>query len=138
MKYMRRVAALAIIVSVGVLTMSASAGNGAAPGKYRFTGWMAPSKLPGALPSHLVVEGDAGTLRFADGLNLTGRPVAYRVCVFRLGSSQGPCRHATAPVSTRPSVVPLFVDCCGQFVAKWFVGDRVVAAWPFQFQREHS
>jgi hypothetical protein len=133
----RRIVALATVALASLLATSVLAANGPGPTKYRFTGWMSPSAVPGGWPSHLLVEGDAGTLRFADRLNLTRKPVAYRVCVFRLGSSRGPCRRSAAPISARPSVLPLFVSCCGEFVAKWYVGGRVVATWPFQFVREH-
>ncbi len=55
-----RVAALVAIALTSVLATSVFAANGAAPAKYRFTGWMAPSPLRGEWPSHLLVEATVG------------------------------------------------------------------------------
>jgi hypothetical protein len=41
--------------------------------------------------------------------------------------------QAHARIDTRPSVVPVFVRCCGQFIVKWYVAGRVVATWPFRY-----
>ena len=103
------------------------------PDRYRFTGWMTATVGPTAWPGNLLVDGDDGTLRFADRWHLTHNPVAYRVCVVRLGSSTGPCRERHAPTSTVPSVIPVFVHCCGDFVARWYVAGRLVATWPFRY-----
>jgi len=77
-----------------------------------------------------------GTLRFLDHWNLTKNPIAYRVCISGPASARRPCRSAMAPANARPSVLPVFVRCCGEFVARWYVDAHLVAAWPFRFVAE--
>jgi hypothetical protein len=130
-----------ILIAVGLFLVATQAGFGepsSMPAKYRYAGWMVATEQRGGWPTHLLVEGDAGTLRFADRWNLTKKPVAYRVCVRRNHARVGPCKVATAPISTRPSVVPMFVSCCGDFVAYWHIAGRLVASWPFRYVAEHS
>jgi hypothetical protein len=136
-----RVPVRAVLVSVGLLVIAVHAATGqsnSVPAKYRYTGWIVASEQPGGWPTHLLVEGDAGTLRFADRWNLTNSPVGYRVCVKRVSASAEPCRAAKAPVNTRPSIIPMFVSCCGDFVARWYVSGRLVGSWPFRYVPEHS
>ena len=133
---MRRVAAFAIVAVIAAVASSVLAADHGVPDKYRFTGWMAPSEAPSEWPKHVLFEGDAGTLRFADARNLKRKPVPYTVCAFKRSSSRGQCEHGLAPADTRPSVLPVFVHCCGQFVAKWYVAGRVVATWPFLYAPE--
>jgi hypothetical protein len=126
----------AVLVGLGLLGIAvhaATAQSNSVPAKYRYTGWVAVS-----WPTHFVVEGDTVTLRFADRRNLTKSPVVYRVCVRRVSASAGSCRTARAPVNTRPSSVPMFVDCCGDFVARWYVSGRLVASWPFRYHPENT
>ena len=83
----------AVLVSVGLLVIAVHAATGqsnSVPAKYRYTGWIVASEQPGGWPTHLLVEGDAGTLRFADRWNQTNSPVGYRVCVKRVSASAGP------------------------------------------------
>jgi hypothetical protein len=120
----------ALAASVG----AAGALAAGVPRAYRFTGWMQPSFTP----SHVLVEGDGGRLFFADRWNLTKTPVRYRVCIVREGARRGPCRTAKAPVDTRPSKLPVFVRCCGRYVARWSVGGHVVATWRFVYVPETS
>ncbi len=133
-----------LVVTVGIASFAlvasaaCSASGSPIPDKYRFTGWMAPGESPADWPAHLLVEGDGGTLRFADRWNLTKKPVAYRVCVSKAGSPRAACRGAKAGIGTRPSVLPVSVLCCGEFVARWYVAGRLVASWPFRFIPESS
>ena len=128
---------LASLGLLGIAVHAAKAQSNSVPAKYRYTGWVVASEQLGAWPTHLTVEGDAVTLRFADRSNLTKSPVVYRVCVKRVSASAGSCRGAKAPVNTRPSIVPMFVACCGDFVARWYVSGRLVASWPFRYVPEH-
>jgi hypothetical protein len=128
-----------VLASVGLLVIAvhaATAQPNAVPAKYCYTGWVVEGDRQG-WPTHLLVEGDSTWLEFADRYNLTKSPVAYRVCVRRVSASAGSCRAAKSPVDTRPSIVPMFVTCRGDFVARWYVSGRLVASWPFRYRAEH-
>jgi hypothetical protein len=112
------------------------AAHSSMPDKYRFTGWMAPSA--NASPRHVTFDGDAPVLRFADSWNLTTSPTAYRVCVVKVGTTQRLCQTGTARIDTRNNTLPLRVNCCGQFLATWYVQGRAVARWPFLYHPEGS
>jgi hypothetical protein len=133
--------AKAALVGVTLFLVAATASHAQpslVPAKYRYTGWLVASEQSSGWPTHLLIEGDGGTLRFADRWNLTKIPTVYKVCVKRLGAHVASCKAATAPVSTRPSLVPIFVLCCGDFVARWYVSGRLVASWPFRYAPEHA
>jgi hypothetical protein len=125
-------AALAAAVTATIV-FAASSGM---PDRYRYTGWMSP--VYGAhTPKHVMFEGDAGTLLFADAYNLTQARTAYQVCVRNAQSGRKRfCASGTAPPDTRPSVVPLPDICCGDFVAIWTVTGHEVARWPFRYAPE--
>jgi hypothetical protein len=134
---MRRIVVLAAVV---LFVSSAGAATGGMPDRYRFTGWMEATTGPGGTPTHLLVDGDGGTLHFDDRWNLTRKPVAYRVCLVKVGLLSGPCRQALAPPNYSgphaESVLSVFVSCCGDFVARWYVAGRLVAMWPFRYVPE--
>ena len=129
----RRFVAIGVAAVALVASAVCSASGSPMPDKYRFTGWMAAGQSPSDWPTHLLVEGDAGTLRFADRWNLARKPVAYRVCVSKSGSAVVECRGAKAAIGGHPSLLPVFVRCCGDFVTRWYVAGRLVAMWPFRF-----
>jgi hypothetical protein len=132
----RSVALLAVFVAAPVVIGVPSASS-AQPSQYRFTGWVTAGSRLAADPTHLVVEGDAPQLRFSDRWNLGRRRTAYRGCVSKLPSSSSRCLTATAPIDGKPSSLALPARCCGDFVARWYVGGRLVAAWRFRYVPEH-
>jgi hypothetical protein len=129
---------LALLIGAPFLVVSVPSASSAQPPQYRFTGWVTASPTLAANPTHLLVEGDAPQLRFTDRWNVTHRRTSYRGCVSKLGSSTARCLAATAPVDGKPSALALPVRCCGEFVARWYVGKRLVAAWPFRYVPEHA
>jgi hypothetical protein len=129
---------LAVAIGVPFLAFSVHSASSAQPPQYRFTGWVTASPTLAANPTHLLVEGDAPQLRFTDRWNLTHRRTSYRGCVSKLLSSISRCLAATAPIDGKPSALALPVRCCGEFVARWFVGKRLVATWPFRYVPEHA
>ena len=133
-----RLGAVAVGAAILVVGAPAAFGQpGSVPAKYRYTGWLVANEQSSGWPTHLLVEGDGGTFRFADRWNLTKTPTVYRVCVTRVGAQAVSCRVASAPITTRPSLIPVFVSCCGDFVARWYVSGRLVASWPFRYLPEH-
>jgi hypothetical protein len=129
---------LALLIGAPFLVVSVQSALSAQPPQYRFTGWVTASQTLAAAPTHLLVEGDAPQLRFTDRWNLTHRRTSYRVCVSKLVSSTSRCLAATAPIDSKASALALPVRCCGEFVARWYVGERLVAAWPFRYVAEHA
>lgn len=132
-RYLILVTGLAVVVAVAAVAVLFAA-DSSMPDKYRFTGWMAPSAT--SSPRHVAFEGDAPVLRFADSWNLTKTATAYRVCVVKIGTSQRSCQTGRAPVDTRNSTLVLKVNCCGQFLATWYVRGRAVARWPLLYNPE--
>jgi hypothetical protein len=130
---------LALLIGAPLLVVSVQPALSAQPPQYRFTGWVTASQTLAAAPTHLLVEGDAPQLRFTDRWNLTHRRTSYRVCVSKLLlSSTSRCLAATAPIDSKASALALPIRCCGEFVARWYVGKRLVAAWPFRYVAEHA
>jgi hypothetical protein len=132
-RYVKVVTGLAVVAAT-VAVAVVFAADGSMPDKYRFTGWMAPSA--NSSPRHVTFEGDAPVLRFADSGNLTASPTAYQVCVVKVGTTQRSCQTGTARIDTRNSTLPLKVNCCGRFLATWYVQGRAVARWPFLYHTE--
>ena len=135
MRFVTPVALALVLLTQASTGLAARAGM---PDKYRFTAWLTAEASTGQLPGHLLMEGDGGALMFTDRWNLTQKAVTYRVCVVKNGASSGPCRDGTAPVRSTPSGLPMFVRCCGRFVAKWYVSGRLVATWAFSYIPEHD
>ena len=131
-------ALLAVFIGAPFLVISVPSASSVQRPQYRFTGWVTASPTLAAGPTHLVVEGDAPQLRFTDRWNLTSRRTSYRGCVSKLLASPSRCLVATAPIDGKPSVLPLPVRCCGEFVARWYVGRRLVAGWRFRYVPEHA
>jgi hypothetical protein len=129
---------LALFIGAPFLVVSVHFALSAQPAQYRFTGWVTASQTLTAAPTHLLVEGDAPQLRFTDRWNLTDRRTSYRVCVSKLLSSTSRCLAATAPIDSKASALALPIRCCGEFVARWYVGKRLIAAWPFRYVPEHA
>jgi hypothetical protein len=112
------------------------ASDNAMPDKYRFTGWMSPSR--GGAPRHVVFDGDGPVLGLADSWNLSSKPTRYTACVVKLGTSQKTCFSGRVPRSTAMSIRWLPVRCCGTFRATWSAGGRIVARWDFLYKPETS
>jgi hypothetical protein len=129
------IAVLAALAAVVTTTVTFAASSGM-PDRYRYTGWMSP--VYGAhTPNHVIFEGDAGTLLFADAYNLTEVPTVYKVCVHNAKSGRKRfCARGIAPLSTNASVIQLPDLCCGDFVAIWMVAGHEVARWPFRYAPE--
>jgi hypothetical protein len=134
----RSVVVLAVFVAAPFFVIGVSAASSAQPPQYRFTGWVTASPALAADPAHLVIEGDAPQLRFTDRSNLSRHRTAYRGCVSKLLSSSSRCLTATAPIDGKPSALALPARCCGDFIARWYVGGRLVAAWRFRYVPEHA
>ena len=102
------------------------------PQKYRYTGWM--SAGPGYVPHHAFVDGDGIILNFQDAGDR--QPTAYRVCWARVSGTGRRCWSRIAQpyrVSSIPTGGPTHF---GSYVARWYVGGRAVASWPFLFAPE--
>ena len=128
---------LALAAAVlGAFAGSVLAADGSMPDKYRFTGWMSPSK--GGNPRHVVFDGDGPVLGFADSWNLTPHATPYTACVTKLETSQRTCFRGRVPLSTGESIRWLPVRCCGTFRATWSVEGRIVARWDFLYRPETS
>ena len=127
--------ALAAVV-LAICAGSVLAADGSMPDKYRFTGWMSPSK--GGNPRHVVFDGDGPVLGLADSWNLTSHATPYTACVAKLGTSRRTCFRGRVPRSTGESIHWLPVRCCGTFRATWTVEGRIVARWDFLYKPETS
>jgi hypothetical protein len=134
-----RIGALAVGLAVlGAAGSAAARVNGSSrwpPQKYCFTGWM--SAGVGDAPHHAFVEGDAVVFRFQDASN--DRPTRYRVCWARVDGTNRRCWSRVARSFRTSSIAtggPLLHF--GSYVARWYVGGRLVASWAFLFSPESS
>jgi hypothetical protein len=126
--------ALVVLGTAGSAAAQVKGGSPWPPQKYRFTGWM--SAGVGDAPHHAFVDGDAVVLKFQDASN--ERPTRYRVCWARVDGANRRCSSRVARSFRTSSIEtggPLLRF--GSYVARWYVGGRLVASWPFLFSPEH-
>jgi hypothetical protein len=117
--------AIALVAAAGAAYVRAETSS--VPSKYRFTGWAASASGP----QHWFVEGDGIGLHLRDIEANDQNPTAYRVCWAPRGGFKNPCWSRTVHAWAGSSVANLGVPLPGRYTARWTIGSRTVATWPF-------
>jgi hypothetical protein len=123
-------AALALAVTIAV-----GGGRSDVPAPYRYAGVVENGRRA---PAHYIATGDGFRFYFFDALSQGRRSERYRVCVGPAGKAATRCWSRTARFGLGRVAFPVALPPNFQFgplVARWFIGSRIVATWPFLYVR---
>ena len=104
------------------------------PARYRYAGVVETGR---GAPAHQVASGDGIKFVFFDALSQGRGSERYRVCLSQAGNRVR-CWRGTARYGLGRLVFPIKLPSevmYGAVTARWFIGSRVVATWPFLYAR---
>ena len=122
-------AAMALVVTIALAARSG------VPTRYRYAGVVENAR---GAPSHHIAMGDGFRFVFFDALSQGVRSKRYRLCLGPAGKAavqcwRGTTRYGLGRVAFLVTLPAKFEP--GALTARWLVGSRTVAAWPFLYVR---
>jgi hypothetical protein len=118
-----------------VVTIALAGGRSNVPTRYRYAGVVENAR---GAPSHNIAMGDGFRFVFFDSLSQGRRSVRYRLCLGPAGKSANQCWRRTARYGLGSVAFPATLPpniAVGPLTARWLVGTRTVATWPFLYAR---
>jgi hypothetical protein len=116
-----------------VVTIALAGERSNVPTRYRYAGVVENAR---GAPSHHIAMGDGFRFVFFDSLSQGRRSERYRLCLGPAGKSAIQCWSRTARYGLGrvafPATLPPKV-ALGPLTARWLIGSRTVATWPFLY-----
>jgi hypothetical protein len=123
-------AAMALVVTIALAGERSNV-----PTRYRYAGVVENAR---GAPSHNIAMGDGFQFVFFDSLRQGLRSEPYRLCLGPAGKPAIQCWRRTARYGLGrvafPATLPPKV-AFGPLTARWLIGGRTVATWPFLYVR---